>query len=333
MDDFYEKFSKIFKGKFKNTQKPLLYCLPTKTKYKNEISQYSKGYIDAGWSAGMFISRGDDGALFADFSVGAEVQETLFHEGTHQLFSSYTGGANVPIWFNEGLATNFESWEIQRSAIQNLHRTLFDSDRRYILFQLYDEKSLLPLDELFKMSSSTWSESSKPQNNYALAWLMVNTLLLEEQGKKILDQWMTGFRQNKTLEQMMNQKLNDHITAMIHDHYRKVLLPLHRLCIPARQTKSDYAQFIEQLDTYTQAGLEEHPFIRFYRIDLDPTLSDQQRIEGMLKLEKEAVFHPELFPTLARLYFKIDDQIKAKRYLGLAKREDPLDHSLLSLME
>lgn len=333
MDEFYEKFSKIFKGRFKYTNKPQLYCLPSKGSYSEAISRYTDGAINAGWSAGMFISIGQKGALFADFSLTAQVQETLFHEGTHQLMFSYTGGNRGSVWFEEGIATNFESWDIHRSAFQNLHRTVFDSNRRHTLFQLYDHTAELPIGELLNMSSEAWSSSNKPGPNYSMAWLMVNSLLLDEQGKKILNQWMTGFRKGSSMESMLGDKAQAYIKDLVHQHYRSFLLPLHRVCIPAKENGVEYSVFEEQLNQYIEDPKKEHPMITYYRIELNPKFSDDDKISALSKLEREEVFHPDLLSSLARLYVKTNNKIKARRYVGMAQREDPLDESLSALLE
>jgi len=333
MDEFYEKFSRIFKGSFKNRKKPQLFCLADKASYSRVISDYTQGYVNAGWSAGMFISIGTKGALFADFSVGSEVQETLFHEGTHQLMSSYTGGAKIPVWLDEGIATNFESWEIQRSAIQNLHRTAFDSGRRYGLFQQYNETSELPLDELLNMTSKEWSESTKPGPNYSMSWLMVNTLLLSDSGKKLINAWMTGFRKKTTLDKMLSSKSKAVLKTMITNHYRKFLLPLHKVCLPAVEQKPDYASFIKALESYTGGEKNEHPILTYYRVTLNPDLSIKEKLSQLSKLERESVQHPNLFGEMARLCFEAQDKFKGIRYQKLAMREDPLNDSLVNLQE
>jgi hypothetical protein len=333
MDEFYEKFSKIFKGRFRYTNKPQLYCLPSKGSYAEEISRFTNGSVNAGWSAGMFISIGQKNALFADFSLTAQVQETLIHEGAHQLMFSYTGGNRGSVWFEEGIATNFESWDIHRSAIQNLHNTVFDSKRRYTLFQLFEKEAELPVYELLDMSSNAWASSNKPGPNYSMAWLMVNSLLLDEQGKKILNQWMTGFRKGKSMDSMLGGKARDYIKDLVHQHYRAFLLPLHRVCIPAKENEVDFVQFEEQLNEFIKDPKKEHPMITYYRIDLNPELNDDQKISEFSKLEREEVFHPELIATLARLYVKTGNKLKARRYVSLAQREDPLDESLKNLLE
>lgn len=333
MDEFYEKFSKIFKGKFRYTNKPQLFCLPSRGKYGEEIARFTNGSVDAGWSAGMFISIGQENALFADFSLSAQVKETLIHEGTHQLMFSYTGGNRGSVWFEEGIATNFESWDIHRSAIQNLHRTVFDSKRRHTLFQLYDKEAELPVFKLLDMSSNAWSSSTKPGPNYSMAWLMVNSLLLDEQGKKILNQWMTGFRKDKTMESMLGDRSREYMNDLVHQHYRSFLLPLHRVCIPAEENGMEFSAFEERLNEYIEDPQKEHPMITYYRIALNPELDDDKKISAFSKLEREEVFHPELIAALAKLYVKTGNRLKSRRYVTLAQREDPLDESLNNLLE
>ena len=108
MDNFYRKFNQVFIGGVRINRKPRVYVFKDKDQYRSFLS---KKNINAGWSHGMYIPAWQ--FLVTFMSDRDRLERILFHEGTHQLMHAYIG-TRIPVWLNEGMATNFETWNIYR---------------------------------------------------------------------------------------------------------------------------------------------------------------------------------------------------------------------------
>jgi hypothetical protein len=108
---------------FKDTQKPVAYAFPTEKEYL-AFSPHSKG------TQGRFMVRLESGALKKDlawFSTPPGEKDfyktdygVVQHEATHQLLDAYTNNQSIPVWFHEGCATFFESWNLDESNSKNI---------------------------------------------------------------------------------------------------------------------------------------------------------------------------------------------------------------------
>lgn len=223
MDDFYHSFSKVFIGEFKLKSRPTIYVLSDQAAYATALMETMQ--ISAGWSAGMYARRGSKGSLFANASYGEEeLVNILFHEGTHQLLHMYTGGS-IPVWFNEGLATNFESFELTRSPENNRANSLYRSDRIFTLASIYPDKGYVRFNRLKEISSQEWSMSKNPDANYASAWVACNFFLGTEDGKALLNLLIKGFRSGTKASSILNQKMVDNIEKVMATYIEERILP------------------------------------------------------------------------------------------------------------
>ena len=104
---------------------------------------------------------------------------TIFHEYVHLLVEN-TMGATVPLWFNEGLAEYYSTFDIR------------DENRRVILGDLVSnhvlylrENKLVPLKTLFTVDykSPYYNEGNKMNVFYAESWMLMH-YLLQGEGQK-----------------------------------------------------------------------------------------------------------------------------------------------------
>jgi tetratricopeptide (TPR) repeat protein len=105
---------------------------------------------------------------------------TIFHEYVHLLVDN-TMGAGVPLWFNEGLAEYYSTFDVK------------EGDRRVILGDLVAnhvlylrENKLLPLRTLFTVDykSPYYNEGNKMNIFYAESWMLMHYLLQGEGQKR-----------------------------------------------------------------------------------------------------------------------------------------------------
>lgn len=103
----------------------------------------------------------------------------IFHEYVHFLIKNNT--EHVPLWFNEGLAEYYSSFE------------MMDGDRKVMIGKpinnhvLYlRQQKMLPLEMLFAVThdSPIYNEREKQGVFYAQSWALVHYLLLGNEGKR-----------------------------------------------------------------------------------------------------------------------------------------------------
>ena len=132
------------------------------------------------WSAGHFSSVQRELVVMGDAAEDSnkrrrdEIRSTTFHEGFHQyLFLITPALANVPIWFNEGHATFFETFRVRNGKASPGESPRIEAARRAI--GLRSPEGL----GRFMMLSQPEFYATSIQENYAVAWLLVHWLRTE----------------------------------------------------------------------------------------------------------------------------------------------------------
>jgi tetratricopeptide (TPR) repeat protein len=105
---------------------------------------------------------------------------TIFHEYVHLLVEN-TMGATVPLWFNEGLAEYYSTFDI---TDENRKVILGDLVRNHVLY--LREQKLLPLRTLFAVDykSPYYNEGNKMNIFYAESWMLMHYMLQGESQKR-----------------------------------------------------------------------------------------------------------------------------------------------------
>jgi tetratricopeptide (TPR) repeat protein len=118
--------------------------------------------------------------LTTEKSFGDQPYRTIFHEYVHLLVEN-TMGATVPLWFNEGLAEYYSTFDI---TDENRKVILGDLVRNHVLY-LRDQK-LLPLRTLFAVDykSPYYNERNKMNIFYAESWMLTHYLLQGDSQKR-----------------------------------------------------------------------------------------------------------------------------------------------------
>lgn len=117
---------------------------------------------DAGWSAGMFVSR----VPASFFYVGYD--EAVYHEFTHQILHIFAGGDDSPQWLCEGIAVYAGVPSFVDGAL--VFGDLAANDK--ILIHLFGLRKTPPmsLEALLRIESSqTWSAAKEPGPQYSAA--------------------------------------------------------------------------------------------------------------------------------------------------------------------
>jgi tetratricopeptide (TPR) repeat protein len=123
-----------------------------------------------------YFQPGDDVnyiALTSERSPGDQPFRVIFHEYVHLMVNNAMGEA-LPLWFNEGLAEYYSTFDITQ---QNRRVLLGDLIGNHVLF-LRDTK-FLPLRTLFAVDykSPYYNEGNKMNIFYAESWMFMHYLL------------------------------------------------------------------------------------------------------------------------------------------------------------
>ncbi|MCP3979689.1 MAG: hypothetical protein GY716_10240 [bacterium] len=108
---------------------------------------------------------------FIGLYSGASLGRTIFHEYLHYFVANNL--PNAPLWFNEGLAELYETFEVSEREAE-LGRFV----RPHL--ELLRREELIPLDELFAVGpdSGLYNESDRRGVFYAQSWALVHYLVL-----------------------------------------------------------------------------------------------------------------------------------------------------------
>ncbi len=229
MDDYYEKFSGIFVGPFKLRGQPELYIFPDLRSYREFVN--SLGF-SAGWSAGMYVQpkklllgQNSDGEAF--------LKLTLFHEGTHQLLHYYLGHENIPPWFNEGVACNFETWDENATLGENIQAGTLISQRRDQVCRTFDSPDFLGVEALFALDQRGWNSSENPGQNYAEAWAIINFFFNTDRGQKNFNKILKAISNGADLNKAIPKDARINLEKEWYADIRSRLIPYNRFIAPA----------------------------------------------------------------------------------------------------
>src|SRR5258708_7433256 len=140
---------------------------------------------------------------------------TIFHEYVHLLVENTMGGT-VPLWFNEGLAEYYSTFNI---TDENRRVILGDVVRNHVLY--LREQKLLPLRTLFAVDykSPYYNEGNKMNIFYAEAWMLMHYLLQSEGQKRRpqLARFVDFVRSNLTVDEAFQQAFQIGIDAFEKD--------------------------------------------------------------------------------------------------------------------
>jgi tetratricopeptide (TPR) repeat protein len=106
--------------------------------------------------------------------------DVIFHEYVHLLVDNTL--ANTPLWFNEGLAEYYSTFEVTDGD----KKAWVGKPKGYSI-QLLREQKMMPLKTLFAVdhNSPLYNEGNKQSIFYAESWALVHYLLLGNNGQRL----------------------------------------------------------------------------------------------------------------------------------------------------
>ncbi len=320
MDEFYARFSTLLQHRTKPREPPSVYVLNDAATYAQAVTDFMEGDVDPSGSAGMYCVSGDRRALFADRS-SQKVETILFHEGTHQLMD-YLTELYVADWLDEGVATNFEYWEMTRTVENNLHNNLYVNPEVLALLEIYPT-GFVPLSKLMTLSREEFDEPQTVGANYTSSWVSGHYLLTTKQGRNIFNRLIQALRKGKPLESVLRGNLIRELEKRIREHIDTVVLPhaRHTRVIMALMKEKQYAAALKAA-TEMKRAFPENQEAEFYRAWLLALSGDDvdTRIKTLRKLAGRKFPHPEIDFAIAQAYRKKGDESSTRRAKSYARK-------------
>jgi hypothetical protein len=322
MDDFYAKFTSILADKLMRNYKPQVAVFPDRESY----ARYLIGMgVDPGYSVGMCFRGGDHLAAYRARDE-EYVQRVLFHEGTHQMVAHYTGRSRIPIWFNEGLATNIETWDLAMAPIENIKRSPLVSAYTHAMAGKVKNGKLPSLDDLVSMTHEEWSKSVDVRDNYATAWSFVNFLLDSEEGRRKLNEILLGVRTGVPMTKILPPSTVKELEASWHRDIESRLVLFGYIRYALGPGKSEG---IDQSLSVLEMGAKEFPdlvYARFYRGALLLEAGrHEEALQELLHAEKVDPGLPSLYAMIGKAYLETGRRSEAIRYFKKAVKLNPAD--------
>jgi hypothetical protein len=329
MNDFHATFSKIFGPRFRDPVQSEVYVFPDRAAYE-EFLKWKR--IDAGFSGGMYVH---DLHLLAAYQRKDDIlRETLFHEGTHQILDSYTLGRELPVWFGEGIATNFETWDPAESRMENIRANVLKTGRRTPVVQALAEGRGYDIRTLIGFTHSSWLKASDPDLNYAMAWSFVNFLLDRPDPQRILDRLFETLTKGDRAERVLTPEVVKKLDAEWGRDQRTRLTLYDKFIAPA-MVAHESGLSGPALDVLAE-GIKEFPDLpdaRFYRAELrvkEKKFAEAR--EDLERLEDRQAQFPKADYLLAKACLEMKDYAKAKMYARKGLRKSPRDRSWRELL-
>ncbi|MEA2173566.1 MAG: hypothetical protein QOD00_1158 [Blastocatellia bacterium] len=206
LEKFREVFSRLFtKLKFNSPVPTTVIVFKSDNSYKpfkpiQSVSGYFQPGEDVNYITLTTEGRGDD------------VYRVIFHEYVHLLMDN-TLGRGVPLWFNEGLAEYYSTFDASEGENKVLLGNIIPN---HVLY-LRDQK-MLPLRALFAVDykSPHYNEGDKRGVFYAESWALVHYLLLGNKGQRQrqLGQFIDLLKAGTPVENAFQQAFQTSFEAM-----------------------------------------------------------------------------------------------------------------------
>jgi tetratricopeptide (TPR) repeat protein len=206
LEKFREVFSRLFtKLKFNSPVPTTVIVFKSDNSYKpfkpiQSVSGYFQPGEDVNYITLTTEGRGDD------------AYRVIFHEYVHLLMDN-TLGRGVPLWFNEGLAEYYSTFDASEGENKVLLGQIISN---HVLY-LRDQK-MLPLRALFAVDykSPHYNEGDKRGVFYAESWALVHYLLLGNKGQRQrqLGQFIDLLKAGTPVENAFQQAFQTSFEAM-----------------------------------------------------------------------------------------------------------------------
>lgn len=202
LEQFREAFARLFTAAKLDTPVPATVIIfKSQRSYKPFSLPDASGYFQKG-----------EGVNYITLTTESETDpySIVFHEYVHLLVNNSLG--TVPLWFNEGLAEYYSSFEIQDQRTIQVGASISSH------VQTLRHNWLLPLRKLFdvKHGSPEYNDASKRQTFYAQSWAVVHYLVSSNNGQRLprLNKFVQLIAANVSIDEALKQSFQIEVEAL-----------------------------------------------------------------------------------------------------------------------
>jgi tetratricopeptide (TPR) repeat protein len=213
LEQFRETFRILFPGlKVDSPIKTTVIVFKSDSAYRPFKPRRPDGKPDDG-IAGYFQAGADVNYItLSTEGENAQTFGTIFHEYTHFMLETSIGKANIPPWFNEGLAEYYQTYEIADDQkvtlgiVQNQH------------LNLLQQAKLIPFKQFFEVDNYSLHANGGDARNvfYAQAWALIHYLIQGNGGNnaKSLERFLGLVLKETPPESAFKQAFNSDYATM-----------------------------------------------------------------------------------------------------------------------
>lgn len=215
MRKFYVAFRSFFRPRPKLKATPIVYFLKDQKSYQDLMTE--RGFKSLLKAGGAYVGRPDKSELFCwhrrpgtGFSTFRK--SIVHHEGSHQLLTYILGARRIPIWFSEGVATFFESWEVDKTREWNLENLQKTHTQFGVIRRTFGTEEFHDLHYLVRLTSKTWIPDEfgpKTIVHYAEVQSFMTFLLASEKGRRFFGVIFKAIARGKDPSKMLSRRVID----------------------------------------------------------------------------------------------------------------------------
>ena len=305
LEQFREVLTRLLRIKFDSAVPINVVVFKSRDAYRPFAPKGTAGFFQAGEDVNYI-------ALDADFQ-GEYPFDTIFHEYVHFMLNN--NWQNVPVWFNEGLAEFYSTFDVAKDEQEVTIGAPISSHVYYLR-----QQELIPLQTLFAVNhrSPLYNESEKRGVFYAESWALVHYLIRGDDGRHFqqMGAFVDKVRAGETIETAFQEAFQMDFKSL----EKALKAYVSRNTYPARIVK--FTNKVEIDDQLQSAPLTEAE-AQFYLGDL--LLHRQQYDQAEKYLRQAVTLDPHLAIAQAalgvmRMYQK--RFAEAKQYLQRAVAAD-----------
>ncbi|MEO6334413.1 MAG: tetratricopeptide repeat protein, partial [Pyrinomonadaceae bacterium] len=295
LEQFRETFRLVFGTLNLNATVPTnVVVFKSDSSYKPFKPKRADGKLD-NFVAGYFQSGEDVNYItLSTEGTDADTYGTIFHEYVHFIINTNFGKADVPPWFNEGLAEYYQTFEIEED--QKVKLGLPQGNHLALLQQ----NSLIPLGTFFKIGNRALAENANHSRSifYAQAWALIHYLV--QNGKdESMGKFLTMSLSGKPAEQsfkdafgidyaQMEKDLRKYVAQSSYKYHaltfkNKLIFDGEMRAAPL--TDADSNAYLGDLLYHVHRVDDAEPFLRT-ALSLQPSLSMANASMGMVKISQ-----------------------------------------------
>jgi len=213
MGEFYDAFRSFFKPKPKLKAVPTVYFFKDRASYQAHVRTLGKEtllkaggfYSGSSRKSELFSWHNRPGAGFSAYP-----KYVVRHEGAHQLLSHILGTHSIPIWYNEGVATFFESWYVEKPREWNLKNLERTHTRFALIRRTFGTDAFKGLRYLMGLTHRTWVPDDfgkKTEQHYAEVQSFMTFLLVSRKGRKFFSKIFVAVAKRQDPAKMLSRKI------------------------------------------------------------------------------------------------------------------------------